>query len=309
MRRRLAQRVDVLAAGGDGDVPLIGDGSQQVLLADGRVIEQYSAQILDGGGASHGRVWFFRDITERRRLEKQILEAGERERQIIGQELHDDLCQQLTGIACLASVVRQRLGQRSADETADAARVVDLVRQATACARNLSKGLQPVTLDANGLLSSLQGLCARVEAASGRPCQFSGDAAPSSDDSAVPTHLYRIAQEAVTNAVKHAKARSISVDLVRAGDRLILSVEDDGVGIPEVLSGGGIGLQTMAHRARMIGATLTVERSSGGGTVVTCSLLDPGPATGPLPVIPAAAVRSERDQAGAEQAEAEQSHA
>ena len=84
--------------------------------------------------------------------------------------------------------------------------------------------------------------------------------------------------EAVTNAVKHAGARSICVDLVRAGERLILTVEDDGVGIPQSLSRGGIGLQTMAHRARMIGASLSVERSAGGGTVVTCSLTNPAPA-------------------------------
>ena len=297
MRRRLAQRVDVLAAGGDGNVPPIGDGSHQALLADGRVIEQYSAQIPGGAGASRGRVWFFRDITERRRLEKQILEAGERERQIIGQDLHDDLCQQLTGIACLASVVRQRLAQRSAEETADAAKILVLVQQATACCRSLSKGLQPVALDAGGLLSSLQELCAQVETVSGVPCRFSGDAAPSCDDSAVPTHLYRIAQEAVTNAVKHAGARSIAVDLVRAGDRLILSIEDDGVGIPDVLAGGGIGLQTMAHRAHMIGATLSVERSPGGGTVVTCSLINPAPSAAPVgAAIPA---RAEMERAHA----------
>jgi PAS domain S-box-containing protein len=285
MRERLAHRVDVLApAAGDG--PAIGDGSQQALLADGRVIEQYSAPIVASGGESYGRVWFFRDITERRRLEKQILEAGERERQNIGQDLHDDLCQQLTGIACLAAVHRQRLALRSAEEADDAARILELVQQATARSRNLARGLQPVTLESEGLLSALQELCSQVQALSGVPCRFSGDAAPCCDDSAVPTHLYRIAQEAVTNAVKHARARTICVDVVRAGDRVILSVEDDGVGIPDALVPGGIGLQSMAHRARMIGASLSVERSSGGGTVVTCSLINPAPAPAPAPAPP-----------------------
>jgi two-component system, LuxR family, sensor kinase FixL len=252
---------------------VIGDGCEQVLLEDGRAIERYSAPIVGGDGSSFGRVWFFQDVTERRRLEKEILEAGERERQKIGQDLHDDLCQQLTGIACLARVLRQRLAARSAEEAGDAATILHLVQQAATCARNLSKGLQPVTLEADGLASALQDLCSRVESACGVPCRFRGDSsALASADATVPTHLYRIAQEALNNAIKHGNAHSISVDLISAGERLILAVEDDGVGIPEVLAGDGLGLHTMDHRARIIGASLSVERGTAGGTTVTCSL-------------------------------------
>ena len=277
IRGKTADHVDVLAdGGGQPDPPLIGDGSYQVLLKDGRVVERYSAPIVAGGGASYGRVWFFRDVTDRRRLEKELLEAGERERQSIGQDLHDDLCQQLTGIACLARVLRQRLSARSAEEAADAAKILDLVQQATACCRDLSKGLQPVTLEPDGLVSSLQDLCAGIEDVFQVPCRFRGDAAAIAwPDAAVPTHLYRIAQEAITNAVKHARAQNISVDLIFAGERLILAVEDDGVGIPDVLSGDGIGLRTMDHRARMVGGTLSIERGTDGGTTVTCSMRRP----------------------------------
>ena len=277
MRPKLADHVDVLPADGGGDdQPLIGDGSEQLLLADGRVVERYSAPIVGGDGTAYGRVWFFRDVTERRRLEKEILDAGERERQIVGQELHDDLCQQLSGIACLTRVLQQRLASRSGDEAGDAAHILELVGRATSCARNLSRGLQPVKLAADGLVSALQELCSRAEAVFGVPCQFCVDAvALSFTDPAVPTHLYRIAQEAISNSVKHARARTISVDLVAAGDRLILTVEDDGVGIPATPSREGLGLHTMRHRASMIGASLSIERGTEGGTTVTCSVRRP----------------------------------
>ena len=297
IREKTVDHIDVLADSGSEPASLvIGGGSQQVLLLDGRIVERYSAPIVSDDGASHGRVWFFRDVTDRRRLEKELLEAGERERQRIGQDLHDDLCQQLTGISCLARVLRQRLAARSHEEAAEAARILDLVQKATACCRDLSKGLQPVTLEADGLVSSLQDLCSRVEEIFGVPCTFRGDAAALTwPDAAVPTHLYRIAQEAITNAVKHASAKNISVDLICAGDRLILAVEDDGVGIPQVLSGDGLGLQSMDHRARIVGGTLSIERGTDGGTTVSCSIRNPsGRADADAP--PAPRLRDDRER-------------
>jgi signal transduction histidine kinase len=280
MRRKLADHLDVLPAdGGGADQPLIGDGSEQLLLADGRVVERYSAPIVGGDGTVYGRVWFFRDVTERRRLEKDILDAGERERQIVGQELHDDLCQQLSGIACLTRVLQQRLAARCDEEATDAAHIVELVGRATSCARDLSKGLHPVKLAADGLVSALQELCSHSEAVFGVACHFCVDAADLSfADPAVPTHLYRIAQEAIGNSVKHASAKTISVDLVAAGDRIILTVEDDGVGILATPPREGLGLHTMRHRASMIGGSLSIERGTDGGTTVTCSIRRPAPA-------------------------------
>jgi PAS domain S-box-containing protein len=277
MRQKLAEPLDVLSAGGDAERGrVIGDGSEQVVLADGRVLERYSSPVVGADGTLYGRVWFFSDVTERRRLEKQILEAGERERQSIGQDLHDDLCQQLTGIACLTRVMQQRLTARTADEAGDAGTILDLVQGAIACCRGLSKGLQPVTLEADGLVAALRELCGRMEKVFGVPCRFEGDAGiVAFRDATVATHVYRIAQEAITNAVKHARPKQISVDLVAAGERLILAVEDDGAGIPEVLPAEGLGLQTMRHRARMIGATLSIDREPGGGTTVTCSIRNP----------------------------------
>jgi signal transduction histidine kinase len=115
-----------------------------------------------------------------------------------------------------------------------------------------------------------------MEKVFGVPCRFQADVGPVTfRDAAVATHLYRIAQEAITNAVKHARPKQIGVDLVAAGERLVLAVEDDGVGIPDLLPAEGLGLQTMRHRARMIGATLSIDREPGGGTTVTCSIRNP----------------------------------
>jgi signal transduction histidine kinase len=258
-----------------------GETRAQLLLEEGRTLERYSAPVRSQDGTSYGRVWFFRDVTERKRLEKEILEVSERERQRIGQDLHDDLCQHLTGIACLGRVLQQRLGAKgAAAEADDAERIIQLLQQAATRARDLAKGLQPVTLQANGLATALAELAAKIEAIFEVSCTFRHDPASpvELEDAAAPTHLYRIAQEAINNAIKHGSARHITIDLMAVKDLVLLAVEDDGVGIPEVPppqqqgQGLGLGLHIMSHRARMIGATLAVERSSKGGTMVSCSL-------------------------------------
>jgi signal transduction histidine kinase len=108
-------------------------------------------------------------------------------------------------------------------------------------------------------------------------CTFDGGRGDQAVSGAAATHLYRIAQEATHNAVRHGRAKAIRVDLIAAADRTVLTVEDDGVGIPDERPAGGLGLHTMGFRARMIGAVLTVERGGAGGTVVTCAVRRPGP--------------------------------
>jgi signal transduction histidine kinase len=195
--------------------------------------------------------------------------------------------------------MQQRLTARTADEAGDAGTILDLVQRAIACCRGLSKGLQPVTLEADGLVAALRDLCGRMEKVFGVPCRFRGDVGPVAfRDAAVATHLYRIAQEAITNAVKHARPKQISVDLVAAGERLVLAIEDDGVGMPEALPAEGLGLQTMRHRTRMIGATLSIDREPGGGTTVTCSIRNPAAAREGLhPLSPEVKGEGERTEA------------
>ena len=231
-------------------------------LRDGRTLECYGAPVDGADGQSYGRVWYFRDVTERRRTARQILEAGERERQRIGQDLHDDLCQHLAGIACLGRVLHQRLAARLPDEAGAAARVVDLVEQAVRRARDIARGLQPLQLETDGLAVALQELAADVEQMFRRPVPRRVRPARSTiDDPATSIHLYRITQEAISNAIRHGRARErLRRPRARGGpadpdaSRTTASAST-GRGRPTP----GLGMQTMRHRARMIGATLTVE--------------------------------------------------
>ena len=152
------------------------------------------------------------DVTERRQLERELLEISERERQRIGYDLHDSLGQQLTGIAFLSKVLAQRLKARQAEEAAEAAQIVTFVNQAIEQARKLARGLVPVTLETYGLVFALQELAASVEALFHCACKVSSHHAIDITDHAVVIHLYRIVQEAVNNAIQHGKAPQITID-------------------------------------------------------------------------------------------------
>jgi PAS domain S-box-containing protein len=257
--------------------------SDQLVLTDGRTIERYSAPIVDADGTSYGRVWFFRDVTERKRMQREVLEAAERERQRFGHDLHDDLCQRLAGIACLAQVLQQQLSAApGADqEAAHAGEIVQLLHDANNRARDLARGLQPIDLRQQGLKPALQQLCSAVQARFQVDCAYraTGDNPDLGNNASI--HLYRICQEAISNAVRHGRPRRVVVDLSTVGDRLILTVADDGRGIPEPLPQHGLGLYTMSYRAQMMGGSVTVERRMPQGTVVTCSMPIPVPADAP----------------------------
>ena len=214
-----------------------------------------------------------RDITDRRRLEREILEAAAQEQQRIGRDLHDGLCQELTGISFAMEVLGQKLAGRSAPETASIRKVAELVDQSISHARSLAHGLQPVTLEASGLALALQELAAKTENLFHLPCLFMSDGTVLVHDNVIATHVFRIAQEAISNAVKHGKAQTILLDLSAQGNDLRLSVTDDGVGLGNRSADGkGIGLQTMVYRARVVGGTLDVRAGERGGTVVICTI-------------------------------------
>lgn len=212
-----------------------------------------------------------RDITDRRRLQREILEAGTEEQRRIGQDLHDGLCQHLTGIAFATEVLAQKLVGRVAPEASGLKKVADLVDQAITQARDLARGLQPVTLEAGGLAAALELLADKIESMFHISCLFVCDGPCLVHDNTVATHLYRIAQEAASNAVKHGKAHTVVMDLAVSSSELRLSIKDDGIGLGSARTDGrGIGLQTMDYRSRMIGGVLTVRPGERGGTTVTC---------------------------------------
>ncbi|MCW5552972.1 MAG: PAS domain S-box protein [Verrucomicrobiae bacterium] len=215
---------------------------------------------------------FVRDVSERKRLEREILEISDREQHRIGQDLHDGLCQQLAGIELMSQVLERKL---AASSPTDAERVAELgghVRAAIAQARQLAHGLSPVTLESEGLMSALQELANNSHKMFRVTCKFVCDPPVLVHDQTVATHLYRIAQEAVSNAIKHGKAQHVTLSLKNAGGRNVLMIKDDGVGLPKVLpKGKGMGLRIMQYRARMIGGAAMVERDLDGGTSVICS--------------------------------------
>jgi PAS domain S-box-containing protein len=212
------------------------------------------------------------DITEREQLEKAILNISAREQRRIGQDLHDGLGQHLTGIAFMAKVHETRLAEKRVDETADAAKLVKLVNEAIHKTRELARGLLPVVSDEHGLMSALQLWAAEVEDIFNVPCRFQCDTPVLIQDDGIATHLYHIAQEAVHNALKHGRSKSIWIGLTAEHGRGTLLVKDDGSGIAELREHSqGMGLHIMKYRAGMIGGTLDVRPDLIRGTIVTCT--------------------------------------
>jgi PAS domain S-box-containing protein len=212
------------------------------------------------------------EVEGRKRLEKEILNISEREQQRLGQELHDSLGQQLTGVAFMTKVLEQKLTMKSPEEAADVAEIAKLVSQATVQARGLARGLHPVDLDASSLMSSLEELAASMEQLFGVRCTFECDKPVEVDDTEMAVHLYRIAQEAVTNAIKHGRAKNIRIGLAYGRNKSVMTVKSDGLDFPEEFEarGTGMGLQIMDHRADIIGGSLDIGRGAKGGTIVTC---------------------------------------
>ncbi|MEM1269961.1 MAG: PAS domain S-box protein [Bacteroidota bacterium] len=225
-----------------------------------------------------------RDVTDRRRLEQEILEISDGERRRIGQDLHDGLGQMLTGTGLIARSLARRLERLSDIDPSELAEEVEeiagLVREADEYARTLARGLVPIDLDAGGLEAALRRLAQNAETLFSMRCTVEVAGTPRVQSSVVATHLYRIAQEAVSNAARHGQAQHVRIGLVGNGS-LRLRVHDDGLGFDpdSVAKDGelppGVGLQIMQHRARIIGGHLEVFSRPSEGTTVACTLHHP----------------------------------
>ena len=217
-----------------------------------------------------------REIAERERLDREIGQVADRERRRLGQELHDTLCQHLTGTALTAQTLREKLATRSAPEIPEADKVVRYIEEGIDLSRNLARGFFSPELEAEGLPFALEGLADNTSERFQIPCSFDTEGIVRVPDATVATQIYRIAQEAVMNAIKHAEAQSICIRLLGSGDTLTLTITDDGVGLPEKLpQPEGLGFRLMSHGAALLGADFRARKNPGGGTIVVCKVAVP----------------------------------
>jgi signal transduction histidine kinase len=215
------------------------------------------------------------EMQERVRLEEEILSISEREQRRIGHDLHDSLCQHLTGVALAGEVLSEQLTARAIPEAKAVNHIVEMVEGAIDLTRTMARGLHPFDLQGEGFIDALQELAANITEGFKIPCTFQCDSFVMIREQAVATHLYRIAQESINNAIKHSQAARIEVRLEAEDEDIVLTICDDGVGLPPTPAvGKGMGLRIMAYRASMIGATFNIERISPRGTRVTCRLVE-----------------------------------
>jgi signal transduction histidine kinase len=215
-----------------------------------------------------------RDITERKRLEREILEISNREQRRIGHDLHDGVCQQLAGIALMTSTLADELEEKGVPESTEVDKISGMINEVIGQTRGVARGLFPVRLEEHGLVVALEELAANASDLFKLTCRFTCQNPPAAVDNVVALHLYYIVLEAVANASKHGGAGIVLIGLEPRGDRYLLTIRDDGCGFsPSAKSQVGMGLRIMHYRARVIGATLNVQSRPGQGTTITCLFL------------------------------------
>lgn len=225
------------------------------------------------------------EISKRVQLEREIVAVSAREQQRFGQELHDGLSQQLTGLKFKASLLEYQLESKKLPEAGDAKAISELLNEATDEASKLAHSVRPVEVESRGLMMGLRELAANTAQAHSVKCLCRVPRPVFIHDNNVATHVYRIAEEAIANALEHGEATEIELALSETKEHVTLSVRDNGRGLSaSSAERGGLGLHMMRYRARMIGGSLELRRNAGAtrrGTTVVCDF--PKRATAPLP--------------------------
>jgi PAS domain S-box-containing protein len=282
MGAKPGEQVGKLATEVYGDFPLMLENVRRALAGEefssalefaSTVFECRFAPLHDPDGTPAGFIAVAHDVTERSRLQREILEISDREQARIGQDVHDGLCQQLIGMGFALTSLEESLTAEHRSEAAMAVRLNKLLDEAIDEARRVCRGLYPVRLSTQGLQSALEEMAVGANERYGVHCVCApGNNAASACDVATATHLYRIAQEAVNNALKHSGGRNISIRLVNLDGETLLEVKDDGQGLGNRQSKkGGMGLHIMEYRARLIGGNVRWD-SDNTGTVVSCRM-------------------------------------
>jgi two-component system CheB/CheR fusion protein len=245
----------------------------------GRRIMLLNARRLQRDGEdTHMILLAIEDVTERKKLEKAVLDISESEQQRIGRDLHDGLGQHLTGIGFMSESLEDRLAAKDLPEAAAlATKVTRRLKEAVVQTRDLAKGLFPVELKTHGIIPALQKLALNTERLFHITCYFKGEPSLRIANESVARHLYRIAQEAVFNAVKHSHGKRIYIRLTEEHGRITLLIKDDGVGInARKVSDSDMGLHIMRYRASVIDGQLDIRRGPHSGTIVTCVIGNTG---------------------------------
>jgi signal transduction histidine kinase len=229
-----------------------------------RQVQERTDELLQANQELHAA------LAERWRLQMEMNQISEERQKMIGQELHDGLGQQLTGIAFLVSSLSDTLGAKAAPEEPIMNQVKNLLCEAMSVIRSLSRGLYPVALETGGLSSALQHLAEYAQMTSGVECTHRVTASTIIVDKAIALNLYRIAQEAVCNSLRHSQAQRIEIKLSEAGEQYMLSIEDNGIGLPDQSKNKSstLGLRSMRCRADLIGAAIEVRETPGCGTSI-----------------------------------------
>jgi len=245
-------------------------GQKLKLEVSSRMVEQ-GAQFIEVEGVA-------RDVTARKRMEKEILEISNKEQQRLGHDLHDGVCQQLAAIAYRTHILARHLNERGLTDSSEANEISGLINESLVQTRAVARGLFPVRLEEEGLVEAVEELTVSITKLYKIQCTFSPVGALPAMDNSVAMHLYFIAQEAILNAAKHSKARNIGVRLMKDAEDLILSVQDDGIGFRlSETNGAGMGIGIMRYRAKVIGAALDLRSQPGRGTQITCKFRPLGP--------------------------------
>lgn len=245
------------------------------LPVDGEIL--ILSSIVDITGRKEAEEKLQKYSAELKRSQAEIVRISENEQRRIGQDLHDDLCSQLSGIGCLTKVLEQTLGKENPETVRMLQQVSGMISQAGTKAREIAKGLVPTVLETRGLASALEDMVVRKNELFGVECDvfLSGRDWIDQFDQAVSVQLYRIAQEAVSNAIKHSDADEIRITVSGSPEGLVIEISDDGKGMSPGQVSDGMGLLTMQRRAEIIGADFTVDAVPGEGSTLSCKLSFP----------------------------------
>ncbi len=257
-----------------GAKKIIGIGREMTgLRKDGSTFPLYLAVSEFQMGNKRSFTGIVRDITDQRKLEMEVLQISDHERRRIGQDLHDGLGQMLTGIGLMSQGLEKKLRKVSPGYADQANEITNLIREADNYAKNLSRGLLPVDFEVRGLVTSLERLAVNAERLFGIKCSFQEFNSPIFHDNSVVEHLFRIAQEAISNAVKHGQAGVIRIELGSDEEFAVLRIVDDGKGFSEEWEKNkGSGIDIMRFRTQLIGANLNIHNLDGGGVALICLL-------------------------------------